>query len=191
MDMNPISGSSGEWNRSRIVTDRRICKSAYYFIGKWLIADKSKKALSYFDAIINRDDIQFRKGPDFLISFELEIKLGSVALLKAMIEQLNARDDLEIRIDVKEAISNWIKILNANQFCYLSKYDHECTAMFESIRNVSDDVKFWLNQISHVLYNFIFITSEDDYKMLIDEAEAYFKRVDSDDTSNKTDRNPD
>ena len=191
MNLYPISGSDSEWNKHRIVADRRIDKSVYYLIGKWFMHDKSKKALSYFDAILNREDIQSRMGPDCLVSFGLETKLMGVAILKAMIEQLNVRDDLKIRIDVKGTIAIWLKIINANQLCYASKYAHECATMFESIRNVSDDVKFWLDQISHVLYNFVFIVFINDFQMLADEAEAYFKRVDSDDTTDKTDRNPD
>ena len=191
----PISGYRSKSDLSLIVTDRKIDSSAFYLIGKWLIHDKSKKALSYFDALINREDIQFCMGSNFLISFGREHKFQIISLLKAMIDQLNARDDLEIKIDVKEVISNWLKITNTNLVCYISDYAHKCTTMFESISiqfdAYSDEVKFWLGQISHVLCNYTFISSEGDIQMLVDEAEAYFKTVDTDDTVNKTDRNPD
>ena len=172
-------------HRTLMISEDAFDNTVYFLIGKWFTSNDSENAFAYFSSMYD----ELEKHPNTLIIFGLPQKLEVATMLKSMIKQLNDRQGVPF-INDTATIKNWFKLVN--EPLYLSEYRQKCKELFTFNCAVTDKTIALMNKIADVIYHFIFITVHQT-RMLGYKAAEYFKikRTDTDDTTDKTDRNPD
>ena len=163
----------------------------YKLLGKWLMSADYQNTMTYFHALQDKSDVVkcVNKG-EYLYFFGMEVRLEMIYILYGMIEQLNAQEDLPIKIDLKKSIENYLTLTNTPIF--VSNYKEGCMKVLDFIEFDGSNHKLasMIIDMQNIISIYPFLMSQE-AQLLLDEAKTYFKRTDSNDTSNKTDRNSD
>lgn len=172
------------------VTDNQSANSTakdYRLLGEWLMSADYQNAITYFHVLQDKSDVVKsvnKHKEEYLYFFGTEIRLEMIYILYGMIQQLNAQEDLPIKIDLKKSIENYLALTNTPIF--VSNYKEGCTKVLGCIEFDGSNHKLasMIIDMQNIISTYPFLINQE-AQLLLDEAKAYFKRTDTDNTTDK------